>query len=248
MSRLLLAALVAGALALPSSALAQSPAPAAPTYTPLAVTGKATVDVRPDRVEVSYTIERKGKTKSLARSAVARRAALLLSKLGALGVDPLGVRFSDVVLYKDPATSGKKTRYVGSGIVVARTAKVELAGQLVDLGTALGADVRGPAYSLVDDNAARDDAMRVAVEHARRRAEIVAGGLGMRIVRVRSVSLDGAYVNTGTSAPVPTSQSGSPVSSPSPGSPQPAQPTTPTPVAPGALQVSASVSVTYDLE
>jgi uncharacterized protein YggE len=108
---------------------------------------------------------------------------------------------------------------------------VELSGRLLDLGTAVGADTSGPEFDLVDDAAAREQATTRAVTDAQRRAQAVATGLGLTIVGVRSITLDGAGVPvSGVAAPTPA---------------RPGQPTTPT--APGVLTVTASVTVVYDL-
>jgi len=113
---------------------------------------------------------------------------------------------------------------------------------MVDLAPALGADVRGPSFDLVDDVAAREEATVRAVASARRRAEAVARGLDMRIVAVRSVSLDGAQI---TPAPAPSAPAAGESVAGGGSAGAPTGPSTPT--VPGTIRVRAFVTVNFEL-
>ena len=204
--------------------------------TPLSVTGRGLVEARPDRAEVTYVVQRFAATREAARGAVARRSRLVLRRLRAIGVDPLGVRLSSVDVSRRSTRRKLRKPFIASATVAARTSRVELSGRMLDLGPRAGVDVRGPRYDLVDDLAAREQATRKAVDSARRRAEAVAAGLGMRIVGIRSISLDGASVS-------PSQQSELAAQAPARRSIGPTIPT-----APGAIEVRASVTVVFDLQ
>lgn len=234
------ALLLVAALAV-AAAFACVPAPAAgqqPETTPLGVTGRGIVEARPDRAEVTYVIQRFARTREAGRAVVAARSRLVLRRLRAIGVDPLGIRLSNVSVARRSTRRKLDKPFVASATVAARTARVGLAGRMLDLGPRAGVNTRGPAYDLIDDLAAREEATRKAVEAARRRAEAVAAGLGMRIVAIRSISLDGASV--GPAQPSFGSQA---IAQREAG---PAAPTIPT--APGTIRVRATVSVVFVLQ
>lgn len=226
MRRAIVTAGLVASLAAPAAAQEQQ------EPTPLSVTGRGVVDARPDRAEVTYVIQRFARTREGARSVVARRSRLVLRRLQAIGVDPLGIRLSNVNVSRRSLRRKLDKPFVASATVAARTDRVTLSGRMLDLGPRAGVETRGPDYDLVDDLAAREQATVRAVEAARRRAEAVARGLGMRIVAIRSISLDGASV----AAPQGSLAAESVRSGPS------------IPVAPGTIRVSASVSVVFVLE
>jgi uncharacterized protein YggE len=228
--------LTAAATVVALGGLATAPAPAQQqeSGTPLSVTGRGTVEARPDRAEVRYVVQRFARTREAARAVVARRSRLVLRRLQAIGVDPVSIRLSSVDVSRRSTRRKLSKPFVGSATVAARTARVGLAGRMLDLGPRAGVDTRGPVYDLVDDLAAREQATRKAVEAARRRAEAVAAGLNMRIVAVRSISLDGAQVVEPADRQAAVAEGA------------PAGPTIPT--APGTIRVNASVSVVFQLE
>ena len=229
MSRVgLLALLVLLVASLPVPALAQD------ERTPLNVTGRGVVEARPDRAEVTYVVQRFARTREAARSVVARRSRLVLRRLRAIGVDPVSIRLSNVDVSRRSARRKLAKPFVASATVAARTARVGLAGRMLDLGPRAGVDTRGPDYDLVADLAAREQATTRAVEAARRRAEAVARGLGMRIVAVRSITLDGASTGDFDRSLASEEQAAT------------TGPTIPT--APGTIAVRAAVTVVFELQ
>jgi uncharacterized protein len=224
-----LAAVLLVALAAPTTAPAQE------SGTPLTVTGRGTVDARPDRAEVTYVVQRFSRTREGARSFVARRSRLVLRRLRAIGIDPLAIRLSEVVVVRRSSRRKLEKPFVATATIAATTARPTISGRMIDLGARAGADVRGPQFELVDDLAAREQATTRAVTSARRRAEAVAAGLGQRIVAIRSITLDGAT----------TSDEGR-------FDPQLAQGEAGggggIPAAPGTIRVTASVTVVFQLE
>ena len=231
MRRALVTAGLIASLAAPAAAQEQQ------EPTPLGVTGRGVVDARPDRAEVTYVIQRFARTREAARSVVARRSRLVLRRLGAIGVDPLGIRLSNVDVSRRSLRRKLDKPFVASATVAAETDSVALTGRMLDLGPRAGVETRGPDYDLIDDLAAREQATAKAVDSARRRAQAVAAGLGMRIVSIRSISLDGASVGSS-----PQSAQGAI------GDEELARSGPSIPTAPGRIRVSASVSVVFVLE
>jgi uncharacterized protein YggE len=221
-------------------ALHAVPVSAQERTTPLAVEGRGVAEARPDRVEVRYVLNRVAGSREAARASVASRSRRLIGRLRRIGIAEADIRLSQVNVGR---RSSRRLRrpFRAIGVVAARSSTVTLAGRMLDVGTTLGADVRGPDYDLVDDLAAREAATTRAVESARRRAEVVARGLGQRIVGLRSVSLDGAEITPSNAQADLLGESGQAGASPG----RPVGPSTPT--APGRITVTARVTVNFEL-
>jgi hypothetical protein len=222
--------------------LQAAPASAQERTTPLAVEGRGLVEVRPDRVEVRYVLNRVAGSREGARASVASRSRRLIGRLRRIGIAEADIRLSRVNVGRRSSRRSLRRPFRAIGVVVARSTTVTLAGRMLDVGTTLGADVRGPDYDLVDDLAAREAATTRAVDSARRRAEAVARGLGQRIVGLRSVSLDGAEITSPSVAQADvqgsvgqTERAGGRRSGPA------------TPTAPGTITVTARVTVNFEL-
>ncbi len=226
-------------LLLVSTAVLAGPAEAQERTTPLAVEGRGVVEARPDRVEMAYVLRREAATREGARRSVAARSRRLIGRLRSIGIPEADIRLSRVNVGRRSSRRGLKRPFRAIGVIAARSANVGLAGRMLDVATALGADVRGPDYDLVDDLEAREAATTRAVASAQRRAEAVARGLGQRIVGIRSVSLDGAQITQPASSP---SQAAAGEAG---GGGRRSGPSTPT--APGTITVRATVTVNFEL-
>ncbi len=224
-------------------ALQAVPAAAQERTTPLAVEGRGLAEVRPDRVEVRYVLNRVATSREGARASVAARSRRLIGRLRRIGIPEADIRLSRVNVGRRSARRSLRRPFRAIGVVAARSSTVTLAGRMLDVGTPLGADVRGPDYDLVDDLAAREAATTRAVESARRRAEAVARGLGQRIVGLRSVSLDGAEITPSNAQADQLGEVGQTEQATRGG--RRAGPSTPT--APGTITVTARVTVNFEL-
>ena len=224
-------------------ALQAVPASAQERTTPLAVEGRGLVEVRPDRVEVRYVLNRVAGSREAARASAASRSRRLIGRLRRIGIAEADIRLSRVNVGRRSSTRSLRRPFRAIGVVAARSSTVTLAGRMLDVGTTLGADVRGPDYDLVDDLAARAAATTRAVDSARRRAEAVARGLNQRIVGLRSVSLDGAEITSPSNAQADQLGQVGQSEAVSPG--RRSGPSTPT--APGRITVTARVTVNFEL-
>ena len=112
-------------------------------------------------------------------------------------------------------------------------------GQVIDALASAGANqINGPNFQMDKPEPALDEARQAAIADARRKAELYANAAGLRIVRVISIAEGGGYYG-----PQPQfrfrGESSMAVSAPPPPPPAPVQP--------GEMQMSASVSVVYEL-
>src|SRR2546423_1431958 len=144
MRRFIVLTILAAALSGPAPAAGQEP-------TPLTVTGRGRVEARPDRAEVSYTLNALGATREAARAAFATQARSLLGRLRAIGVDPLGIRLSNVQVARRSPRPRLRSPFAATGAIAARTDRVDLAGRPPDLRDAARARTRRPVVDLVAD-------------------------------------------------------------------------------------------------
>ena len=123
--------------------------------------------------------------------------------------------------------------YQANNSVSVRQRKLSGYGAIIDALASAGANqINGPDFQIEDPQPALDDARRDAMVDARRKAELLARGAGLRIVRIISIAEGGGYF--GPSPQVRFRTQGA-VAAPPP------------PVQPGEMQMTAGVSVMYEL-
>jgi uncharacterized protein YggE len=172
-------------LVLAASVLVAAPA-AAQEPTQLVVVEVANVRVAPDTATVGAEISRVARSAAVARRRVERRVAEVLRALDALGVPRADVRTGDLNSYRT-RRRGRVRRVVSTSLQV-RTTNLENLGRIV--AAFGGASISGPEFEVTDDTAARQEATRIALERARRRADAAAAALGQRVLAIRKVDLN----------------------------------------------------------
>ena len=195
MTRLPLAALLLGALALTSCA---APSPTAPAGG-ITARGTGTVTATPDVVTVTLGVQTEAGTASEALDTNTAAAAALLDVLRGAGVDPADLRTSDLSVYPSYGDDGRRiTGYQVTNRVEAVLRDLAGAGALIDAAAGAVGDavrVNGLAFSVDDDSAARatarGDAVRRAVAQAREMAEAAGLALGP-LLSVTEVPAPGA--------------------------------------------------------
>ena len=106
-------------------------------------------------------------------------------------------------------------------------------GRVIDTLVTAGANqVNGPAFQMDDPDPALDEARLAAMKTARTRAELYARAAGLRVVRIVSISESGGYY-----APPPAVFARAEAMSAPP----------PSPIQAGELQMTATVTVLFDL-
>jgi hypothetical protein len=124
--------------------------------------------------------------------------------------------------------------YSVSNNVSVRQRKIGEYGKVIDTLVSAGANqVNGPNFQLDDSEAALDEARTDAVKIARQRATLYAGAAGLKVVRILSISENGGYYAAPQVAFMKAQRD-------SAGAPPP-------PVAAGELQVTANVTVLFEL-
>ena len=234
--KLLLSCAVAAAL-FAAAAIAgvgrPAPATSASGTTPttqrlVTASGHGTVTAVPDQAVVSAGVSTRAAT---ARAALAQNADQMQHVIAALknagGTD---VQTQQVSLYPQTNDQGTVTGYSAQNSVSAKAA-VANAGALVDAAVAAGANtIDGPNLDVSDRDARYRDALERAVADARAKAEALAHAGGFTVGPVYSVA-------ESTDSPQPVWSAAAPA----------AAKDASTPVEPGTQDVTADVTVSFEI-
>jgi len=196
MRNLILATLAA--LALATAATAQNHSDQHTPRTPtLAVTGSAAVDVPPDQLEITFAVVSEAEEVADALEDNSRRMRRVLDALRKAGVrddDLETAGFSINPQYARSRSTNEAPRIVGYAVqnsAVAKTARLDLAGKLIEEGTDAGANrVSGLSFGLQNPQDHRNKAIAKATEHARADAEALAQAAGLTLDGVLEITLD----------------------------------------------------------
>jgi uncharacterized protein YggE len=209
MRKALIAALALGAAAWTAPATAQQ---AAITQTiagtRLDVTATGDVTRVPDVAIISAGVVSRAATATGALQDSANRMDRVLAALKRAGVADRDIQTSSVNLnpeYRYPENqSPQLVGYTATNTVTIRFRDIRNSGKILDALVAEGANqINGPSLTIDKPEAALDEARAKAIAAGRARAELYARWLGMRVVRVVSVSESGGYAVPPPAPPMP---------------------------------------------
>ena len=219
---LLTLAAVVTAVALPGSATS-----AAAEAGGITVQGTASVEVVPDRAELTFGVESQGDTARAALAANAaeiRKVTAALKAAGAVDLETQYVSLSPRYNERNEAQG-----FTASNSVSATVRQIARAGAVVDAAVAAGANqVHGPNLSSGDQTELYREALEAAVANARASAQALASASGLALGRVTAIVEGGAAPQ-----PLPFAAADKALEAGS------------TPIEPGTQQVTAVVSVTF---
>lgn len=223
----------------PSLALAQDTRPEAgiPAGTMLTINADGKSTGRPDMAIISLGVMTEGPTAGAALSANATRMTALTAALRRGGVAERDIQTSNVSVnpqqeYRE-GQPPRITGYQANNQVTAKVRNLDSLGRVIDASVAAGGNtVNGVSFTHQDPDAQMDAARRDAISEARRRANLYAQALSMRVVRVIAVSEGGGW-----SPPVPMPMMERAMSAQA----------APTPISPGEIETHVNLSVTFEL-
>lgn len=233
------------ALALPGVAMAQN-AQSGPVVaagnTLLTVTGEGRATRAPDLATFSAGVTSQAVTAGAALGANAADMNRVLAALKAAGIADKDVQTSQISLnpvYGDqqvgPNGMVREPRIVGyqaTNTVNVKQRDLKQFGKVLDTLVGAGANqVQGPNFQLDHPDAALDEARAAAIKAARARADLYAKAAGLRVVRMLTISESGGY------APQPVMFAKAAMMDAA----------APTPIAAGQLDMTASVTVQFEL-
>jgi uncharacterized protein YggE len=199
MNKTLAVALMLGAAAISSAAVAQQSTinqTIAGTRLDLNVTGEVTRI--PDIAIISTGVVSRSPTASGAIQQAATRMARVRSALKAVGVDDRDIQTSNISLNPEylyeTNQAPKLTGYSASNTLSVRFRDIANSGKILDALVAEGANqINGPSLTIDKPETALDEARTKAIASGRARAELYARSLGMRVARIVSINENGGY-------------------------------------------------------
>jgi len=186
-------------LLIPAAAAAQQ---STPTDPPLVVsTGEGIVEAAPDRAWITITAESRAGNPRDAQRRNAEAMTPVLAKLRASGIPSDAIRTLGYDLQQewDYVNNQRVSKgYVARNTVDVRVDNIDRVGELLELAVGSGATaVGGVRFDLKDRKKLEREALRLAVEDARGRAEAVAAGAGRaidRVLRIDAVNPSGGPI------------------------------------------------------
>jgi uncharacterized protein YggE len=162
------------------------------------VSGESTVRRPPDIAYLTLTIESRGANPRDAQRQNADKSAAVQRALGDAGIARESIRTAGAWLEQEyDMVNGRRVSrgYVARTSLEVGVEDVVRAGEIADVGVQAGATgLDGVRFDLKDRPAAERDALRLAVENARDRAQAAAAGAGRnldRIVKIEDTRVDG---------------------------------------------------------
>lgn len=161
----------------------------------ISVNGEGIVEATPDRATISVGVVTREKNPSAVQAANAKVAASVINSIVALGIERKNIstgnyNFNPTYRHTDNGKSILEG-YEATNSVKIVVDDLNLVGKVIDAALNHGANhVDSLNFGLRNKTAYQDEALRLAVLDAKRKAEIVAHALGKSILSVRNVSIN----------------------------------------------------------
>lgn len=234
MKKLLLIAGVVFLLASTANSQQRDVRPRPPSIT---VNGEATISAEPDQAQIDIGVVTQARSAPEASKENAERLSRVLAEVKKLLGKSDEVKTSGYSLapnYRYP--QGGKPEIVGytaSNTVRIKTNTLDLVGKLIDGAMQSGANnINRLMFTLKDEQAAQLEALRTASAKAKVKAEAIAASLGLKIVRIASITEGERTIQPiyrqAMSARAEAAQA-------------------PTPVEPGTVEVRSTVTLTAEV-
>ena len=238
--RLQCAALLGASALLAAPVWAEAAAAATTPVSSIRVTGDARVSARPDRVQIDLGVQNQAPLSQDAAAANARQLDAVLTavrKAAGPGAQLRTVSYSLSPNYQYHTSGGEPTitGYTALNVVEVTLDDLARIGDVIDAATRGGANrVQGIQFTVRDQDAVRAQALREAATRAHAEAEVLAGALNLRILRVLSVEESSPQI-----VPVRPRMAVARAAA--------STAEVPTPVEAGTLDVSANVALTVEV-
>ncbi len=202
--------------------------------------GTGETSAAPDEATMNFGVTTEGTDAADTLDAASKAADEIIAALKNLDIDADDLQTRNVSIwprynYNRDDSPPQITGYEASIMVSATLRDLGQVGEVITAATAAGANqVNGPTFTLSEDAAARDEAIEDAVANARRRAETMADAAGKSVGDVISISETGVSVPPvyrGVEADYALAEDAGSV-----------------PIEPGTLDISARVTVVFELK
>ncbi len=214
------------------------PAVAETPVATIAVTGEGRVEASPDMATLSLGVVTEGRTAAEALDANTDAVAAMIARLKSAGIEDRDLQTSGLSLgprYNYSSSSGESptiTGYSAQNMVTVRIRAIDTVGAVLDGAVSDGANtLNGLTFGMQDSEALLDEARRLAVADAARKAGLYAEAAGVTLGRVISISEPG-----GVQPPMPMIMAEAAFAKGGD-----------VPVATGEVNLSAAVSIIYEI-
>jgi uncharacterized protein YggE len=156
--------------------------------------GEATITVEPDQAEIDIGVVTQAKNAPEAASENADKLARVVAgvkKILTSNDEVKTAAYSIHPNYRYPREGGRPeiTGYTATNILRIKTGTLENVGKLIETAMASGANtIQRLVYDLKDESPAQLRALRLASQKAKAKVEEIAGALGLKIIRILSVT------------------------------------------------------------
>ena len=200
MKQLFLASLLLAAAASPVPVAAQASITQTIAGTRLDINATGEVVRVPDIAVISAGVVTRSPSATGAIQDAAQRMQKVLAALRHAGIEDRDIQTSNVSLnpeYRYPENqSPQLVGYTASNQITIRFRDIKSSGKILDALVGEGANqINGPSLTIDKPEAALEEARANAVQIGRARAELYAHSLGLRVVRIVSVSESGGYAS-----------------------------------------------------
>ena len=158
----------------------------------LAVDGRGSASIAPDQAVVTVGVVSRARSASQAQAENAQKSIAItqaLKQLGVAGSDIKSRNFSFRPDYRTDDRSHTISGYTASHYLQINVRDIAKAGKIVDTALQSGAnEVHSLNFSVSNQSVVRKEALGKAIKDARNKADIIAEGLGCRIIGIKSVS------------------------------------------------------------
>lgn len=218
--------------------------PGAPALTAdgaqVTVNGTGIVTLKPDTATIILGVSETAKGAVQAQSTVNKKISAIKKALVKAGAKESDISVSDLSVWGNYDYSGgqeqKLVGYTASHTLNITVSDMGKVGPLIDASLSAGANqLQGVTFSVKNNDSAYDQALKLAVEKAREKAEVLAAASGVRLGAVRTLTEGTDYgYNPYPAAKYAENDMGAGAA--------------PTQVDTGMVTVSATVTVVYSLE
>lgn len=203
----------------------------------LSVDGQGTGTAAPDMATVTIGVTTQGKDAAKAQNDNAWVSNQIQSAVRGLGIAEKDIQTRNYSFYPNYSTDKDRrnevTGYTVNNSVIVVVRDIKLTGKVIDAALNNGAnEINSLDFSASDTKAVRKVALLNAVQDARDKADIIAKGLGKRIVGIQNVSESTGYIETrrfGGNMLMAVAKDAA------------------TPIAPGSLSLTANVHIDFIL-
>lgn len=203
----------------------------------LSVDGQGTGTAAPDMATVTIGVTTQGKDAAKAQNDNAWVSNQIQAAVRGLGIAEKDIQTRNYSFYPNYSTDkdhrNEVTGYTVNNSVIVVVRDIKLTGKVIDAALNNGAnEINSLDFSASDTKAVRKVALLNAVQDARDKADIIAKGLGKRIVGIQNVSESTGYIETrrfGGNMLMAVAKDAA------------------TPIAPGSLSLTASVHIDFIL-